>query len=167
MFIPFDEMKDTARLWVYQCNRVLADDEVEWLSNSLSTFAENWKAHGQSLVSSFVIKENIFIVLAVDEESYSASGCSIDASVHEVQSLQQKLGVDFFIRDTVLFKKGSTLERVKLTELKQKALAGELQPDNAVFNTLVNTKGDLKTNWVVPAGNTWLKRYFKTVDTLR
>jgi hypothetical protein len=167
MFIPFDQMKDTSRLWVYQCNRFLAADETEWLANSLTSFLDNWKAHGQPLLCSFLIKENRFVIVAVDEDSYGASGCSIDASVHELQVLQEKLGVDFFTRDTVVFKMESSLEAVKLSEIKEKVAEGELQPDSPVFNTLVASKADLQRNWVVPAGNTWLKRYFKTVDTFQ
>lgn len=152
---------------MYQCNRPLAADEVEWLSNSLTTFLDSWKAHGQTLTSSFLIRENIFLIVAVDEASYGASGCSIDASVHELQLLQQKLGVDFFTRDTVVFKKASGLERVKLTDLKGKIAEGDVQAEDLLFNTLVVKKAELGHNWLAPAGGSWLKRYFKTADTFQ
>lgn len=167
MYIPFQEMKDTSRVWVYQCNRFLTAEEAEWLSNSLSVFLDGWKAHGQPLLSSFELRENLFLILAVDEEAYGASGCSIDASVHELKALQGSLGVDFFTREAVVFKKEGDLDVVKLVELKQKAANGEVQADWPVFNTLVASKGSLKTDWLVPAGNTWLKRYFKTADTFQ
>jgi hypothetical protein len=37
--------------------------------------------HGTSLVSSYQLKYNRFIILAVDQDVQSATGCSIDASV--------------------------------------------------------------------------------------
>jgi hypothetical protein len=40
-----------------------------------------WAAHGTSLVSSYQLKYNRFIILAVDQDVQSATGCSIDASV--------------------------------------------------------------------------------------
>jgi hypothetical protein len=167
MFVPFDQMEDTSRLWVYQCNRFLTDEEVEWLSGSLTSFLDSWKAHNQPLKSSFIIENNVFVIIAVDESSSGASGCSIDASVHELQVFQEKLKVDFFTRDTVIFKNGQSLERVKLQEIKPKVAGGELEAGSLVFNTLVSTKQDLKTNWMVPAGDTWLKRYFKTAHTFQ
>jgi hypothetical protein len=167
MFIPFNQMEDTSRLWVYQCNRSLTNEEVELLSGSLTSFLDSWKAHNQPLTSSFFIENNIFVIIAVDEASYGASGCSIDASVHELQVLQEKLKVDFFTRDTVIFKNGQSLERVRLQEIKSRVANGELQADSLVFNTLIGAKKDLETNWVAPAGDTWLKRYFKTAHTFQ
>ncbi|MEQ9100481.1 MAG: hypothetical protein RIF36_08360 [Imperialibacter sp.] len=167
MFIPFDQMEDTSRLWVYQCDRFLTDEEVEWLSGSLTSFLDSWKAHNQPLTSSFIIENKVFVIIAVDEASYGASGCSIDASVHELQILQEKLKVDFFTRDTVIFKNGKSLERVKLQEIKPKVASGELEADSRVFNTLISSKEDLKANWLVAAGDTWLKRYFKTAHTFQ
>jgi hypothetical protein len=46
----------------------------------LQAFLENWAAHGTSLVS-LISKYNRFIILAVDQDVQSATGCSIDASV--------------------------------------------------------------------------------------
>ena len=165
MYVPFDEMKDSSRLWVYQCSRFLTYDEAGFLSNSIKQFLDDWKAHGQPLKCSFSLRENMFLILAVDEDAYNASGCSIDASVHELQTLQQKLGIDFFGRDFVVFKKGEDLIKVSLPELKNKIASGEIGPETLVFNSLVSNKSKLNSDWLVPAGTTWLTRYFKTVNT--
>lgn len=167
MYVPFEQMKDSSRLWVYQSNRFLSDEEANYLKNAVSDFLENWTAHGHPLLCSFLLEENVFLILAVDEESYSASGCSIDSSVHALKGIQQQIGVDLFLRDFVVFKAGDTLVKVPLTEIKSKAAAGEIGPDSLVFNTLVDSKAKLNNEWLVPAGSTWLKRYFKTVNTFQ
>lgn len=167
MFIPFDNMKDSSRLWVYQSSRFLNDKEAEWLTQALSTFLDGWKAHGQTLLCSFRIEKNLFIILAVDEEAYGASGCSIDASVHALQSMQQILGVDFFTRDTVAFFGDHGPELSKLTDLKNKVNEGEIHPAKLMYNTLIGRKSELGSKWIVPAKDTWVKRYFKTADTLQ
>jgi len=167
MFIPFDNMKDSSRLWVYQSSRFLNDDETEWLSHALSSFLDGWKAHGQPLVCSFRIEENLFIMLAVDEDAYGASGCSIDASVHALQSMQQTLSVDFFTRDTVAFSGDKGLELVKLTDLKNRVHEGEIYPEKLMYNTLITRKFELNSQWIVPAKGTWVNRYFKTANTLQ
>ncbi len=167
MFIPFDNMKDSSRLWVYQSSRFLNDDEAEWLTQALSTFLDGWKAHGQPLLCSFRIENNLFIILAVDEAAYGASGCSIDSSVHALQSMQQTLGVDLFTRDTVAFSGNKGLELVKLTDLKNRVNEGGIHADKLMYNTLIGRKSELGSNWIVPAKDTWIKRYFKTADTLQ
>jgi hypothetical protein len=48
---------------------------------SLPCRSLEWAAHGTSLVSSYQLKYNRFIILAVDQDVQSATGCSIDASV--------------------------------------------------------------------------------------
>jgi hypothetical protein len=73
-----------------------------------SAFLENWAAHGTSLVSSYQLKYNRFIILAVDQDVQSATGCSIDASVEFIQSLEQKK-VDLLDKMNVTFKLGSIL----------------------------------------------------------
>jgi len=167
MFIPFDNMKDSSRLWVYQSSRFLNNDEAEWLTQALSTFLDGWKAHGQPLLCSFRIEKNLFIVVAVDEAACGASGCSIDASVHALQSMQQTLGVDFFSRDTLAFSGDNGPELVKLTDLKKRVNEGEIHADKLMYNTLIGRKSELDSKWIVAAKDTWVKRYFKTADTLQ
>ncbi len=167
MFVPFNEMKDSSRLWVYQCSRTLTNDEAGYVAASLEAFLSEWKAHGQPLLCSFLLQQNMFLVLAVDEDAYGASGCSIDASVHALQTIQQKIGVDFFGRDFVVFNVGGELLKARLQELKEMAAKGEIAPETPVYNTLVDRKSKLGSEWLVPAGSTWLKRYFRAVNTFQ
>jgi hypothetical protein len=59
----------------------------------LQAFLENWAAHGTSLVSSYQLKYNRFIILAVDQDVQTATGCSIDSSVEFIQP-EKKYNVD-------------------------------------------------------------------------
>jgi hypothetical protein len=45
--------------------------------------------HGTSLESSYQLKYNRFIILAVNQDVQAATGCSIDSSVEFIQSLEQ------------------------------------------------------------------------------
>jgi hypothetical protein len=47
-------------------------------------------AYGTSLESSYQLKYNRFIILAVNQDVQAATGCSIDSSVEFIQSLEQK-----------------------------------------------------------------------------
>ena len=82
----FDQMPDDARLWVYQCNRKFSPAEIEGINSSLQEFLASWDAHGIALKSSYRLYYDQVIVLAVDQSSHGASGCSIDASVAFMKS---------------------------------------------------------------------------------
>jgi hypothetical protein len=62
-------------------NRIEIFGHRVFCESALQAFLENWAAHGTSLVSSYQLKYNRFIILAVDQDVQSATGCSIDASV--------------------------------------------------------------------------------------
>ena len=52
------------------------------------------------------IKYNRFIVIGLNQENASASGCSIDASVHFIQSLEKEMDVDLLDKMNVTFYSG-------------------------------------------------------------
>ncbi|RYF58255.1 MAG: hypothetical protein EOO39_34485, partial [Cytophagaceae bacterium] len=84
MYVDFDKLPDTARVWVYQADRPLSDGEVNTISESLQQALNQWAAHGQPLLASAQVIENRFVVIGVDESYTLPSGCSIDASVRTV-----------------------------------------------------------------------------------
>jgi hypothetical protein len=88
MYVPFENLPEESKIWVYQSNRKFSDTEFSEIESALQAFLENGQ-HGTSLVSSYQLKYNRFIILAVDQDVQSATGCSIDASVEFIQSLEQ------------------------------------------------------------------------------
>jgi hypothetical protein len=74
---------------IYQSNRKFSD--AEFSETALQSFLEGWAAHGTSLESSYQLKYNRFIILAVNQDVQAATGCSIDSSVEFIQSLEQKI----------------------------------------------------------------------------
>ena len=98
MYIDFDRLPDEARVWVYQADRRLTDEEVTTIEKTLQVALSQWAAHGQPLLASARVAENRFLVLGVDEGYSLPSGCSIDSSVRTVQEVGRQIGVDFFDR---------------------------------------------------------------------
>ncbi len=105
MFIPFEKLPPHSRIWVYQSDRPFSVDEEKVISGSLITFCSQWEAHGSPLQTSFKIEYHQFVILAVDESSAGASGCSIDGSVRVLKELGNHLSIDFFDRSLVAFSK--------------------------------------------------------------
>ena len=91
MFIPYSEIANTSRVWVYQSNRKLSDKEVVFIQQKLLAFCNDWKAHQTHLISSYKVLYNRFIILLVDEQQQNASGCSIDSSVKIIKEIESRI----------------------------------------------------------------------------
>jgi hypothetical protein len=163
MFVPFKEISPDSRLWIYQSNRKLTSQENTIIAGNLKLFVDQWDAHGQPLKASFDIFYNQFIILVADETHHAASGCSIDASVRTIKAVEQQVGIQLFDRSKVAFKTDNLVLVYGLPELKQRYLEGVWNESTLTFNNLITVKGQLENEWIVPAGNTWLKRYVPIV----
>jgi hypothetical protein len=73
--------------------------------------------------------------------------------------LEEDLGVQLFDRNLIAFKSGNAIQLIPLPHLKQKFQDGTLNEGTLTFNNVVGTKSALDHEWLVPAANTWLKRY--------
>lgn len=159
MFVPFESLPDTSRIWIYQADRKFILQELSAISDTLMAFSQQWSAHGIPLRSSFEIPFDQFIILAVDENSNAASGCSIDDSVRMIKTLGEKLDVELFDRTKIAFKLDSGIITVPLDELKGKYLEGLWNNQTLVVNNLISSKGELAGGWLIPAEQTWIRRY--------
>ena len=160
MHLAFNQLPSSARVWIYQSNRDLTDSEIESISTSLLSFCEGWSAHGAGLKSSFQILHKRFIVIAVDEAHNMATGCSIDSSVNQIKYIENKYGLNFMDRTQVAFLIDNELYIEPLSSIKSKVNEGVISADTKTFNNLVETVGDFNSAWMIPASNSWLKRYF-------
>ncbi|MFD0992781.1 ABC transporter ATPase [Tenacibaculum geojense] len=159
MFTEYKNLPDNSRVWVYQANRELTQEEIEYISAKALLFIDNWTRHGDDLKGSFTIKYNQFLVLAVDESFNNVSGCSIDASVHFVQQLEKELTLDFTDKMNITFKDGDIINLVKLADFQTYAQAKKITGETIVFNNMVNTKAAFEKEWEVPAKNSWHQRF--------
>ena len=160
MYIPFENLPDESKIWIYQSNRKFTDEEVAEITASLESFIEQWAAHGTGLDASFKTAYNRFIILAVDQEKQAATGCSIDSSVQFIQSLEQKYGVDLLDKMNVTFKLGEHIAHKSLLDFKKMAKDKAVTANTIVFNNLVNTVGEWREFWEVPASESWHSRFF-------
>lgn len=157
----FEEMPGHSRLWVYQADRQLSGQEMERLKQITLNFVDQWQAHGKSLRASFEVRYDQFLVLAVDESFNGATGCSIDSSVQLIRTLEEELGVSFLDRSKVALMQEDRVALAPLSELKSIAGEGVLTRETIVFNNSVSSMEQYRSAWMVPAGDSWLKRYFR------
>ena len=160
MYVPFENLPEESKIWIYQSNRKFSDEEMTEIETDLKQFIENWSAHGTGLEASYLLKYNRFIVLAVNQQVQQATGCSIDSSVAFIQNLEQKYAVDLLDKMNVTFKNGEHIAHKSLIDFKRMAKEKAVTENTIVFNNLVNTIEEFNENWEVPAGESWHSRFF-------
>ena len=131
MYIDFDKISQNARIWVYQTNHQLADNEIVAIENYLKPAVNQWAAHGASLLVSAKVLHNRFVIIALDQDMNEASGCSIDASTRWFKELGEALNVDFStVRKPILMV-------IKLSEHYVKT-SKKLNPCNVLNEIFIN-----------------------------
>ncbi len=159
MLVAFNTLPDTARVWVYQANRSFTKDELEEVKQSLDRFIEEWTTHGSQLNAGYEIRYNRFIVIALDQDIMSASGCSIDTQVRFIQSLEQKYDMDLLDKMNVSYKQGEFVAYKPLADFRKMAKAKSVSKNTIVFNNLVTNKEEYEQYWEVPAEESWHARF--------
>jgi len=161
MLVPFSELPENARVWVYQANRSFSTDELIEITRKLDDFLSGWAAHGADLKAGYEIQYKRFIVLAVDGSHNDASGCSIDASVRFIQQLEKDYSVDLMDKMNVSFKSGEFVAYKNLVDFRKMVKSRAVSEKTIVFNNLVNNIAEYKTNWEVPITESWHNRFLK------
>jgi chemotaxis regulatin CheY-phosphate phosphatase CheZ len=161
MLVEFNTLPDYSKIWIYQSNRRLTTDELELITNRTKIFLEQWAAHGTGLQAGFEIKYERFIVIAVNQDEQSATGCSIDSSVRFIQELEKELDIELLDKMNVAFKQGDFVNFKNLLDFKKMAKSGAIGKKTIVFNNLVTNILEYKENWEVPANDSWHSRFFK------
>ncbi len=159
MYIPFQDLPDSARIWVYQASRLLSSQEMTLISANLTQSCQNWEAHGAPLQASYEIRYNQVITIAVNENLNAASGCSIDASTRWFKSLGESLQVDFFSRDVAVIR-DERIQLIPLGQLKSAVSSGDLQASDKIITPLLQTLGEYRSQATSLVADSYLKRYF-------
>jgi hypothetical protein len=159
MLVEFDKLPEESRVWIYQANRSFSEEELEEINFKLRKFLEAWTAHGKDLQASYSVKYKRFIVIGLNQNLNSATGCSIDASVHFIQELERDYNVDLMDKMNVSFKQGEFVAYKSLKDFKTMAKNRSVSKNTIVFNNLVTNITEFKENWEVPAKDSWHNRF--------
>ena len=148
------------RIWIYQADRVLSGDEGQQIAAELTTFAEQWKVHGKPLSASAELRDNLFIILKVDEDIAAASGCSVDSSVRFLKGIEEKYHVQLFDRMQFAYKSANGVAVVNRSGFEKLLAAGEINDHTLVFDNTITYEHQLENAWAVPFKESWHKRLF-------
>ncbi len=160
MYLPFEQMPEYSRVWVYQADNAISESDEQLIRERLVSFCEGWNTHGNLMPTSFEILENQILILAVDESNLGASGCSIDSSVRTLRDLESHLQTNLTDQGKISLKRpDGELRVIPALGVKTRVTSGEIGFDAEVINPQIRVKSDLKNLWQ-PVRNSWLSRYF-------
>jgi len=150
-----------SRVWIYQADRFLTENEVSEISDLAQQFIASWTAHGSTLTGKARLIDNLFLILEVDEEVAGVTGCSIDKSVHFIKALGEKFGIDFFDRMCVSYIDAEDkLRLASRDEFQTLVNSNTVNEDTLVYNNLIQTSEELSTNWKIPFSQSWHSKVF-------
>lgn len=161
MYYDFDELPGNSRIWIFQATNFLEYEKLERISARLLNFLRGWQAHGKDLKASFELKYDRFIIVALDEASYQATGCSIDKFTHLIQDLEQELKVSLMDRTQIAFRdsENGLIDTLHMINFRAALEAGDIDENTVVFNNLIQTKDQLQKEWEVPVYKSWHRQW--------
>jgi len=154
--VKFDDLPDSARVWVYGADRELSPEAVEKLLAKTDEFLAGWAAHGTPLHSARSWSDDRFLTIAVDQRQEGASGCSIDVLFRTLKSIGPELGAEMVTSGVVYFRdRDRRIRAVSRDEFTRLASAGEIDENTEVFDLSVITLGEWRGRFMSRAGDSW------------
>ncbi len=154
-----EDYPESSRIWIYQADRELIDEELPRIEEEIVRFVDNWTSHRVDLEATGGLLYNRFLVLAVNEKVAGVSGCSIDASVQFVRNLGATCSIDFLNRLNFAYLDSDSIREVHKDDLKDLYVSGKINDETLFFDNLVQTKSDFVRGWKKPLGESWMKRF--------
>ena len=139
----FQDFPDDSRVWLYQTNRPMTEEEVKLVDNKMNAFIKEWAAHGNQLWGNAAVLNPYFVAVIVNDKLTPPSGCSIDASVHKLKEIGELLELDFFTRMKVTIQKENSLEQIDFNDF----ITISSKDDLLVYDPLISNLGDLRKEW--------------------
>lgn len=134
----FEGFSDNSRIWMYQANRELSEQEQAYLAKQTANFAEQWAAHGTQLTATSAILDEYRVAICA-EGDVEASGCSIDASVRFMKEMGAEIGVDFFNRLMILSESESGKALIPFAQLRE-------NPELKIYHPAITNLKELRNN---------------------
>ena len=151
--IPFGDLPDDARLWVFAASHPIgADGETDLLA-TVDQWLSEWKAHGMPLHCAREWRESRFLAIGVDQNTEGASGCSIDALFRVLQGLERTLGTRLLAGGRVFYRNEEG--QVVCTDRAFFRKLSGIHDETRVFDTTITTVGEYRRAFERPLRESW------------
>src|SRR5450432_2513737 len=112
----FPGYKDKDRIWVYQSDKNLSDEQIKEIEDGLTAFFSQWKSHGEEVRADYKILYHRFIILVADAAD-PLCGRAMDASVRFIKETGEKMQINFLNRMQIAYLENDSIKTFALNEM--------------------------------------------------
>lgn len=155
--VPFDSLPDASRVWIFGSDRPLTEEGTAALLRGVDDHLASWKAHGEPLTVSSQLRDGRFLVVAVDQSTTGATGCSIDGLFRVLQGLEPVVGANLVGGGRVFYRgaEGVVLSTTR-DQLPALVESGAITKNTVVFDTSLTDLGNFRSGFEKRAKESWI-----------
>jgi len=155
MFVDFNKMPLKSRIWVFHSNKSFAENKIGEINELIHSFCNEWTSHQNNVLSSFMLVENLFLVISANQNATNVSGCSIDKLFHFISILESKYDCDLTKRTSLMFYNGDERCCCKKNEIKNLYKQKIIKNESKVVNIMVQTIEEFNKKWHISFKESW------------
>ena len=156
--VPFETLPDSSRVWVFGADKPLAEEGAKPLLDEVDHYLADWKAHGAPLTVAREWRDGRFLVVAVDQSTAGATGCSIDGLFRLLQDVEKKVGVNLVGGGRVFYRDDhAAVQSVTRAEVENLVSSGAITKDTVIFDTTLTDLGTWRACFERRAKDSWVK----------
>jgi hypothetical protein len=137
-------------LFIFPYSKGLEETELSLLKIELDSFLRTWNTHGTSLNSNYWIEENQFVLIKVDEELASPSGCSKDKLFHFFENFNKTNSISLGRPDRFYLGLESGIVRFSRKEIVEGLEKGTISSDDVLYPIWIASEGEFEKMWKKP-----------------
>ena len=155
LFFPeLDSFDLMSKVWVYFSDRKFSNEEAVQIQKRIDQFCLEWTSHGSKVKSKGYLAFHRVIVLVADETQAGVSGCSTDASVRFMKSLELDFLANLMNRELLFYldEEGNVyhhpIDQIHALDANT----------TKVFNPFFKDLNEFRTSWLSPLMQSKYKR---------
>lgn len=163
--VPFESLPDAARVWIFGSDRPLTEEGTTALLRGVDEHLANWKAHGEPLTVGSQLRDERFLVVAVDQSTAGATGCSIDGLFRVLKALESETGANMVGGGRVFYRGAeSVVQSTTRDAIPELVRSGGISKDTVVFDTSLTDLGNFRAGFEKRAKESWIAELAGMVD---
>jgi hypothetical protein len=156
--VPFETLPDSSRVWVFGSDKLLTEEGTKLLLEGVDAHLADWKAHGAPLTVAREWRDGRFLIVAVDQSTAGASGCSIDGLFRVLQQLERTAGASLVGGGRIFYRDNhGMVQSATRDEVAALAQSGVITKDTVVFDTTLTDLGTWRACFERRAKESWVK----------
>lgn len=160
MLMPYHKLPDDAKVWIYQADRPIEIDELNFINDLIEAFVEQWQLKTQDILGYAAVYYRRFIVIMADVGSIGKE--AIEEPIEMIHYIENELGIDFFQDKAICYKIGlQDIDSFYLEDIERLIDNGTFSKETLIFDNHINIKVDFENKWgKLRAIDTDFSKYF-------